>query len=175
MQQSECSEQKIIHKIRKADMVLIIGFLLSALLMEVFFIFPSDPVSEIRFLCDGTEIRRITLQSADRAYDGAADGYYLITYPDDTVKVEFFASGPDAPTAEHITEDMDEGTGYNLVVVEDGKVSVAASDCPDQICVKHRPISLARESIVCLPHKLVIEMAEGADGTDDGALDGVAR
>ena len=48
--------------------------------------------------------------------------------------------------------------GHNTVVVKDGKVSVAQADCRDQICVKHKPVKNKGETIVCLPHKLIVEI-----------------
>ena len=33
------------------------------------------------------------------------------------------------------------------------------ADCPDQICVRHKAISKSGESIVCLPHKVVVEIS----------------
>ncbi len=48
--------------------------------------------------------------------------------------------------------------GRNLVVVKDGNVSVTEADCPDKICVKHKEISKQGETIICLPHKLVVEV-----------------
>lgn len=50
--------------------------------------------------------------------------------------------------------------GVNTVKIKDGKVIVADADCPDKICVNHRPISKVGETIICLPHKLVVEIAE---------------
>lgn len=52
----------------------------------------------------------------------------------------------------------------NVVVIEDGKVRVAGADCPDGICVEYRPVSYVGETIVCLPHKVVIEIV--GDNTD---------
>ena len=46
--------------------------------------------------------------------------------------------------------------GYNRLVIKDGKAFVEAADCPDGICAAHRPIDGTRESIVCLPHGVVI-------------------
>ena len=46
--------------------------------------------------------------------------------------------------------------GYNLLEIRDGAALVTDSDCPEGICRRHFPISKAGESIVCLPHKLVI-------------------
>jgi len=39
-------------------------------------------------------------------------------------------------------------------------VDVIEADCPDKICVKHTNIKNAGETIICLPHKLVIEIVE---------------
>lgn len=48
--------------------------------------------------------------------------------------------------------------GYNLFLVENGVALVAEADCRDQICVEHAGISRKGETIVCLPHKLVVEI-----------------
>ena len=48
--------------------------------------------------------------------------------------------------------------GKNIVEIFDGEVNVKEADCPDQICVRHLPIAKQNEVIVCLPHKLVVEV-----------------
>lgn len=48
--------------------------------------------------------------------------------------------------------------GYNLVVIEDGRAYVKEADCRDKICVDHTPISRQGEMIVCLPHKVTVEI-----------------
>lgn len=53
---------------------------------------------------------------------------------------------------------------HNVVVIEDEKVRVTEADCPDGICKDYRPISYVGETIVCLPHKVVIEIV--GDNTD---------
>ncbi len=50
--------------------------------------------------------------------------------------------------------------GNNSVLIKDGKASVISADCPDKICVDHRSVSNVGETIVCLPHKLVVEITE---------------
>ncbi len=50
--------------------------------------------------------------------------------------------------------------GMNIIVIKDGVVSVSNADCPDKICVQHPPIDSTGETIICLPHKLVIEIVE---------------
>lgn len=55
----------------------------------------------------------------------------------------------------------------NLLVIADGKAQMTEAVCPDQICVHHRPISKAGETIVCLPHEVVVKIeAEGGDAPD---------
>lgn len=53
-------------------------------------------------------------------------------------------------------------SGYNIVTVEDGRVFVTEADCRDQICVEHKKISKEGETIVCLPHKMVVEIVGDA-------------
>ena len=61
------------------------------------------------------------------------------------------------------------GGGYNSFVIKDGKADMTEADCRDHICVDHKPINLDGETIVCLPHKLVIEIVDGEQGIIDGA------
>ncbi len=57
------------------------------------------------------------------------------------------------------------GENVNVVVIEGGKAYVSEADCPDGICKDYRPVSFVGETIVCLPHKLVLEVTgEKADG-----------
>ena len=57
--------------------------------------------------------------------------------------------------------------GHNTVVVCGGKVTVTDANCPDKICVRHRAVSRAGESIICLPHRVVVTVI----GTNE-AVDG---
>lgn len=64
----------------------------------------------------------------------------------------------------------EDGPGYNVINIEDGKVYISDADCPDRICADHRAISRTGESIICLPHKLsvTIESSEpGSSGIDE--------
>jgi hypothetical protein len=49
------------------------------------------------------------------------------------------------------------------LVIKDGKAFIQNADCPDKICAEHKPISKTGETIVCLPHKLVIEITENEE------------
>lgn len=48
--------------------------------------------------------------------------------------------------------------GYNKIHVENGAISVTESDCPDHICMAQGAISDDGVPIVCMPHRLVIEI-----------------
>lgn len=147
---------------KKADIVLIAACFLAAALLGVFFIFCRGEGVSVRILYDGIALRTIALQSGQ---EDTADGYYLITYRDDVVATDYYTDMPSL--------DLPEYTGYNLLLVSDGQARIVSADCRDQICVRHKPISAAGESIVCLPHELVIEIGGDPDGKE--TLDGVTR
>lgn len=61
--------------------------------------------------------------------------------------------------AEDVTVEIRTGAQdeeLNLLVIKDGQAYVETATCPDGICAGHKPISREGESIVCLPHKVVI-------------------
>ena len=60
-----------------------------------------------------------------------------------------------------LTEDMDkdillEDGSYNHIRIKNGIASVTDADCPDKICVHQKGISKQGESIICMPHKMII-------------------
>ena len=60
------------------------------------------------------------------------------------------------------------GENLNRLVIKDGKAYVESASCPDGICAGHRPIDKVGQSIVCLPHQVVItvtsqQKSEGPD------------
>ena len=59
------------------------------------------------------------------------------------------------------------GEELNLLVIKDGKATVTTATCPDGICAAHRPISRKGESIVCLPHKVVVTVVGGEGDEPD--------
>jgi hypothetical protein len=61
--------------------------------------------------------------------------------------------------------------GENLLVIKEVKADMTEADCPDGLCVKQHAIQKTGETIVCLPHKVVVEI-EGGQIND---LDGVTQ
>lgn len=64
---------------------------------------------------------------------------------------------------------LEDGSGSNTVTVEQGRIRISQADCPDQICVDQGWISDSTVPIVCLPHKLIIQIADGGGGLDGAA------
>ncbi len=52
--------------------------------------------------------------------------------------------------------------GYNKLHIERGAISITEADCRDHICVAQGRVSTAGVPIVCLPHRLTVEI-EGGD------------
>lgn len=65
---------------------------------------------------------------------------------------------------------IEQESSTNKVTIKDGIVSMSFSNCHGQDCVKHAPISQTGENIICLPHKVVVEVCG-----DSGGLDTIAR
>lgn len=49
----------------------------------------------------------------------------------------------------------------NVFAIKDGEVKMLEANCPDQICVHHKAISKNKETIICLPNKVVVEVVSG--------------
>ncbi len=73
------------------------------------------------------------------------------------------------PLSEDRTERIDLPDGsYNILTISGGYADVTEASCPDQICVKHNHIKYSKESIVCLPNKVVVTVEGGEDNEIDG-------
>ena len=56
----------------------------------------------------------------------------------------------------------------------DGAADMTLADCPDQICVHHPPVRYRGETIVCLPHRLVVEVISDEEESSE-EMDAVSR
>ena len=61
--------------------------------------------------------------------------------------------------------------GYNIVLVEPGRICVLEASCPDKVCINQGWISDSSKPIVCLPNKMMI-VIEGSENSDE--LDGIS-
>ena len=69
--------------------------------------------------------------------------------------------------SEESTFTVESKYGTNTISIADGKISVIAADCPDQVCVSSGAISRGAVPIICLPHRLEIRIVPGADDDID--------
>ncbi len=79
------------------------------------------------------------------------EGKYAVIYTDN----EEYAR---LPLDEDTTLRVETEYGYNEVEIKDGYADCTDADCRDGICVKHKEINMKNETIVCLPHKVIIEI-----------------
>lgn len=67
--------------------------------------------------------------------------------------------------------EIKQGEEVNIVKIQNGTVTMIEADCRDQICVKQKEISHKGESIICLPHKVVVTI----EGDEPVEIDGVSE
>lgn len=61
----------------------------------------------------------------------------------------------------------EEGDELNEIHIRDGKVWIEYATCDNQVCVKSASIERVGQSIVCLPHKLIVEIkGQGNNSVD---------
>lgn len=83
-----------------------------------------------------------------------------------TVAGEFFATCP-------LEKDLileiknEDGITTNTLQIKDGKADMIKAQCPDHLCVHQKAISKEKETIVCLPNQVVVEIK----GTEESEFD----
>lgn len=111
---------------------------------------------------DGENLLQISLSATEEKY------YQITGMNTESVQIQEMTAKQWAALANSSKEkqSVDE---YNVLRCLDGGIEMLQSNCPDQICVHHKTVSQTGESIICLPHKLVIQIS----GTKEAELDGV--
>ena len=72
------------------------------------------------------------------------------------------------PLGQDATKTITPDLGTNVIEIKDGRVHVEEADCPNQDCVHQGWIDAAGQQIVCLPHKLTVDIVdEGAEAAYD--------
>lgn len=102
--------------------------------------------------------------------------FFIYTEPNsDVLKVEVCVDGKviktyplETDSAYDIKDKLSTG---NTLVIENGKVYISDADCDDELCVKQGSIKRVNESIICLPHKLVVRITSDENSGNDSELD----
>lgn len=86
------------------------------------------------------------------AVTGGDDGNFALVYIDGELKYSL-------PLDRDASVDILDGA--MTIVVEDGRVFVSRSDCPEQLCAHGAPLTAAGGMTVCLPNKVIIKIDSG--------------
>ena len=65
--------------------------------------------------------------------------------------------------------------GCNIVQIKDGMVFMKDADCPDKYCIHQGKTARKNKSIVCLPHKLMVEVVEASKDKPADGIDAIAQ
>lgn len=74
------------------------------------------------------------------------------------------------PLDEDTTYQVDTPEVYNIVEIKDGWADVIEADCRDGLCADQKRIHKTGETIVCLPHKMVVTIEAGTENTVDAVV-----
>lgn len=66
-----------------------------------------------------------------------------------------------------VIEDLE---AKNVIEIKDGEAYMLEASCPDQLCVDQNKISFDKESIICLPNKVVITVTSDVESELDGII-----
>ena len=69
-------------------------------------------------------------------------------------------------TSAPITIPIIHGEQENILEVTDGGIRMKSANCPDKLCVHQGRIDSGASPIVCLPHRLVVQVRDGYSATD---------
>ncbi len=69
-------------------------------------------------------------------------------------------------TSDPLTIPIIQGEQENILEVSDGGIRMKSANCPDKLCVHQGRIDSGASPIVCLPHRLVIQVRDGYSATD---------
>ena len=63
-----------------------------------------------------------------------------------------------------------EGDTLNVIEIKGGKAYMKEASCPDHLCMNQNEISFDKESIICLPNKVVITVISDVENDVDGIV-----
>lgn len=67
--------------------------------------------------------------------------------------------------------DVEQEHCSNHITIKDATVSMTYSTCQNQVCVETGVISHAKDSIACLPNKVIVEIRSGESSEKGGDVD----
>lgn len=76
------------------------------------------------------------------------------------------------PLDQNTTYIIETKSGKNVLEIKNGSANITDADCPDKLCVHQEKISRQGQTLVCLPHKVVVSISSDSE---EETLDGVAK
>ncbi|MDE7325828.1 MAG: NusG domain II-containing protein [Lachnospiraceae bacterium] len=70
---------------------------------------------------------------------------------------------------------IEQESGVNVIHIRDGAVWMEEADCPDGYCIRQGKMERRGQAIICLPHKLVVEVIGQEENENGEALDVVVQ
>lgn len=89
--------------------------------------------------------------------------FLIFFYSDEILCVKVTYDGEVIRTYDYygyVTDKIELDGNYNTIEIYEGLVRVTESNCDNQVCVEHEPIYQNGQSIICMPHKLVVQIEE---------------
>lgn len=62
---------------------------------------------------------------------------------------------------------LENGDGYNILVIKDGYAFIKEASCPDKICVNNTKKKYNGETLVCLPNKITVKIVSSEQPDTD--------
>lgn len=121
------------HMIRPFDVILVLGLLLASFIPYVIFAHHENQAQR--------QAKTAQVLTAVVSHDGKTVYKIRLSGHQGTTRFRY----------QH-------GNDWNEIETSGESIRVSAADCQDQVCVRKSKISKAGETIVCLPHKLLIEI-----------------
>ena len=93
-------------------------------------------------------------------------GYHAFSGKGDTVVIEIDGKcvGEYSLHEEREIYLPDEENHTNVLTIADNKAYMSSADCPDKLCMKQKAISHNKETIVCLPNRIVVTVRSVSSG-----------
>lgn len=92
------------------------------------------------------------------------DGNYVVVTYNNVETARFLLT-------EEITYEIKTKEGVNHLEIKDGSARIISADCGNQVCVHSKAIRYTNETIVCLPHKVTIQI----ESEEEGAYDAITN
>ena len=77
------------------------------------------------------------------------------------------------PLTNHTGEeiiDFKSDKGHNTIIINGDKIGIIDADCSDKVCMNPEYISKPGETLVCLPHKFMIEVKGKKNDEDEDII-----